>query len=272
MNKLPKRDSLPVIQSLNLKDKNSTNLLLFLNEQKYRYRIDNSGLNSEFLDSLFSLLNHVVSLAIQFSVPVSKAQLTESKITQSKSSLQMKIQEFLEFIKGHSHNNSLVSIEPSTSFCNSLRFLRKTTPSNKLQKEIHITPIKKQLNSKSNILFRSSINTPSRMNKKSFFVNSIGQNNKKKQSCKSVDNTQSRNHSDNQFHNISLIEKKDNKCGIINSNKKKGLTDIMPFHNTTKLVSKYRNVIDRYYSIKTEETDKDKNNTGNKLIYSTFHS
>lgn len=78
-----KKPSVPHFQTLKKKEDNS-NLLLFINGQKYTNQICRFTSDFSILDLFFNLLSNVVSITGQFTMPTLISQLTDKQIENAK--------------------------------------------------------------------------------------------------------------------------------------------------------------------------------------------
>lgn len=259
-------------KGMNQKENDCPNLLLFLNDIKHVYRMNQYWSNTLILDSFFNILNHVVTITRKLSVPLLKSTLTERQIGQSKSSLQKEINFFFKSLQSHYSNPQGKNREAKSSL-NSITNKPRTFEAPKTMREISnqniIAKIKEKIKTQT---LNNSASEISHINNERHIpgIRAISQRmrNNQRESWKAPGNITSRNNSsmnwskpkgrenyqrEREYSKEQRERSKGGKKSRGDSKDNNGSSDIKLSFYATRLVNQYHNVIHKYYTIKTEE-------------------
>lgn len=243
-------------------------MLLFINKQKYTYKLNQFTSDFSVLDLFFNLLSNVVSMTSQFTLHSFKSQLTDKQIASAKIELQKGISLFLNKLM----KNKLVSmpfyIETPFSFAILPKSSKKTVESQQISqsknnKKDILVKVKERIRSRHLNLSMDDEQNEHNQIKHTITVHSLNKahktNNKKQHHFTVIASLPCRSPSSYYITSKSAIYEKREKS------KDDAKGDIKPSAFDTHLINRYQNVRDRYYSIKTQEDEKYKYNEGKRL-------
>lgn len=118
------------------KENDCSTFLIFLNDIKHMYKMNQYWSNTIILDSFFNILNHVVTITRKLSIPSLKSNLTDRQIGASKSSLHKEIKFFFNALQSNHYNPQAKNRDAKSSLSNGINNKHKSNEGPKKKREI----------------------------------------------------------------------------------------------------------------------------------------